>query len=78
MMNNRLKNAITLHDTLHGFTQGRGAGMVTMEAKLDQQLERIFHKPLFQVFIDVRKAYYSLDRGRSMEILWGYVLGPIL
>ena len=49
-----------------------------MEAKLEQQLAQIFHEPLLQVFIDVRKAYDSLDRGICMEILRGYGLGPNL
>ena len=47
-----------------------------MEAKLEQQLAGIVHYPLFQVLIDVQKAYGSLDRGRCMEILGGYDLGP--
>ena len=49
-----------------------------MEATLEQQLTVIVHKPLFQVFIDVRKAYNSLDRGRGMEIPREYGLGPRL
>ena len=49
-----------------------------MEAKLEQQLVEIFHDPLFQVLIDVQKAYDSLDRGRCMEIIRGYGLGPKL
>ena len=52
-MNNKLWDAITLHDTLHGFRQGRGMGTATMEENLDQQLARIVHEPLFQVIIDV-------------------------
>ena len=28
-----------------------------MEAKLEQKLAGIVHEPLFQVFLDVRKAY---------------------
>ena len=47
-----------------------------MEAKLEQQLAGILHKPLFQVFIDVRKAYNSLDLGSCMEILHEYGLLP--
>lgn len=45
-----------------------------MEAKLAQQLAEIVHKPLFRVFIDVRKAYDSLDRGICVEILREYGL----
>ena len=54
----------------------RGTGMAFMEAKLVQQLAGIVHKPLFYVFIDVRKVYEYLDRWRCMEILRGYGIGP--
>ena len=76
IMNNRLRSAINLHDALHGFRQGREAGTMTTEANMAQQLAGIFHEPLFQVFIDVRKAYESLDKGRCTDILRGY--GPRL
>ena len=45
-----------------------------MEEKLEQQLVRVVHGPMSQVFIDVRKSYDSLDIGRCMEIIQGYVL----
>ena len=47
-----------------------------MESKLQQQLAGIVHNPLFQVFINIRKDYDLLDRGRCTEILHGYGLGP--
>ena len=40
-----------------------------------QQFVVIAHKPPFQVFLVVRKAYDSLDIGRSIEILRGYGMG---
>ena len=46
-----------------------------MEEKLAQKLAGIAHEPLFQVFLDVLKAYDSLDRGRCMEVLRGYKMG---
>ena len=52
--------------------------MATMEANMVQPILGIFHDPLFQVFINVRKSYDSLDRGRFMEILRGYDLGTNL
>ena len=64
-----------MHDALHGFRIGRGIGTVTMEEKLTQQLVGLVHETLFQVFIDVRKSYDSLDRGICMEILRVYGLG---
>ena len=45
-----------------------------MEANMAQQLAGRAHEPLFRVFIDVRKAYDSVDRERCMEILRGYGL----
>ena len=49
-----------------------------MDAKMEQQLAGKVHESLFQVFIDVRKAYDSLDREICMEILRVYGLGPNL
>ena len=52
-----------------------GMGTATLEAKLTQQLACLTHEPLFQVFLDVRKVYDSLDRGQCMEIMRGYGTG---
>ena len=57
IVNSRLQSSIVLHEVLHSFVQGRDTGTVIIEATLDQQLAGIFHKPLFQVSVDVRKAY---------------------
>ena len=40
---------------------GGGAGTEIVEAKLEQKLTGIVHEPLFQFFLDVRKAYDSLE-----------------
>ena len=57
-----LKISVVLHDALHGFREGRGAGTATLEANMAQYLAGIVHEPLFQVFLDVRKSYDSMDR----------------
>ena len=67
-----------MHDKLHGFREGRGMDTSTLEANLDQQLGRLAHEPLFQVLLDVCKAYDSLDMGGCLEIMRGYGLGPKL
>ena len=63
---------MTLNDALYEFRLGRGTGTDTLEAKLVQQLVGIAHEPLFQVFLDVRKVYKSMDRVRCTEIMRGY------
>ena len=74
----RLEKSVVLHDTLHGFREGRGMGKTTMEANMHQKLEGIAHEPLFQVFLYFQKAYDSLDRERCLELLRGYGMGPNL
>ena len=63
VVNFQPKRSVKLHDALNGFRAGRSTGTVTLEAKLAQQLAGITHEPLSQVFMDVRKAYESLDAG---------------
>ena len=66
VVNFRLKRSVMMHDTLRGIRAGRVAGKETLETKLAQQLAGIVHDPLFQVFLDMQKAYNSLDRGRCI------------
>ena len=69
VINARLSSSIDLHDALHGFRAGRGCGTGIMEAKLDQQLAFMEQRPLYGIFLDLRKAYDAMDRGRCMGIL---------
>ena len=77
-MNSRLQSTIILHNALHGFIQGEGTGTEIVESKLEQKLVGIVHEPLFQVFVDAKKAYESLDRGILMGIIRGGGLVPKL
>ena len=78
VVNCHLKNSVMLHDTLHGFREGWGTGTANLDAKLAQQLSGIAHNTLFQVVLHVCKVYDLLGKGRCMEILRGYGLGPNL
>jgi hypothetical protein len=70
--------AIEFHDCLHGFLAGRGTGTATMEVKLAQQLAYREQEAWHQIFLDLRKAYDAMDRGRCLDILAGYGVGPKL
>ena len=70
--NCQMKWSVTLNDAFYKLRAGGGEGTATLEAKLVQQLVGIAHEPLFQVFLDVRKVYKSMDRVRCTEIMRGY------
>ncbi len=71
-------SVIKLHDCLHSGLLCRGTGMAIMEVKLQQQLVWVDQEPLYQIYLDLRKANDALDWGRCLEILAGYGVGPNL
>jgi hypothetical protein len=75
IMDHRL-DAIELHDCLHGCCVHHGTGTGVIEAKLAQQLSYLELKPFYGVFLDLRKAFDSMDRERCIMILEGYGAGP--
>jgi Reverse transcriptase (RNA-dependent DNA polymerase) len=75
IINRRLVNGIKWHDAIHRFRTGRGTGTAIIEAKLRMQLAKRGHKPLCMIFLDLKKAYHTLDRNRTMLILENYGVG---
>ena len=65
-----------MHDALHRLRGGQGTGTATLEAKLFQHLGGLAHELLFQMFLDIRKAYDPLDREKYIEVMRGYGVGP--
>jgi hypothetical protein len=74
-MDTRL-NRIPLNKSLHGCCDGRGTGTAVMEAKLAQQLAHLDQVPFYGVFLDLKKAFNSMDHKRCLLILGGYGVGP--
>jgi hypothetical protein len=76
IINRRIANKIQFHESVHGFCCHQGTNTAILEAKLRVQLAKRTTCPLFFVFLDLKKAYDTLDRNRTMKILQGSGIGP--
>jgi Reverse transcriptase (RNA-dependent DNA polymerase) len=72
----RMSRTIQFDDMLHAFRPGRGTGTAILEARLhlDRSIQK--GKMLSQVFLDLSKAYDTLDRDRTILLLLAYGVGP--
>lgn len=78
IVNGRIQSAYDFHDTIHGFRQHRGTGTAIAEAKYTQQIAHHNAVPFYEIFLDLSKAYDTLDRDRTLRILQEIGLGPSL
>ena len=60
---------IKFHDCLHGRLSNWGAGTATIKAKLHQSLAWHEQCPLYQIYVDLKKAYDTFDREQMLNIL---------
>jgi Reverse transcriptase (RNA-dependent DNA polymerase) len=69
---------VAFDDALHGFRSKRGTGTAILEARLhlDHSIQQ--GRCLYQLFLDLSKAYDTLDRARTLELLQRYGMGPNL
>jgi hypothetical protein len=67
---------IKFHDGLHGELPGQGTGTATIKAMLAQSLAWCDQCPLYQTYVDLKKAYNALDREQMLIILAAYGVGP--
>ena len=78
MIDSCLRASLQLHDVLNGFRDGRRTGMAIMELKLSQELTSIYQDSLFLVFLDLKKAYDTMDQERPLITPEGCGVGPRL
>jgi hypothetical protein len=69
----QIESGIKWHPGIHRFIHKRGTGL---EAKLRMQLASYLCQPLFQIFLDLSKAYDNLDHEHIMSLMEAYGIGP--
>ena len=75
IINMRMSKAITFCESVHGFRKKRGTYTAIGEAKLRTQMETCRSMPIYQIYLDLRKAYNSIDCKELLRILCKYKVG---
>jgi hypothetical protein len=76
IINMRLGKTIQFCEEVHGFRKKRGCYTAIGEAKIRMQMAACSAETTYQVYLDLRKAYDSIDRKRVLRILKAYGVGP--
>ncbi len=64
------------NNSLHGCHHQCGMGTAIIKTKLAQQLSYLELQPFYRVFLNLRKAFDTMDREQCLMILEGYRAGP--
>ena len=76
IINDRIQQSITLHNSLHVFCYMSGLVTTIKEENIHHKLVTLQQPPLKQINLDTRKAYNALDQGEMVKNMRGYKFGP--
>ena len=76
IINLRIAAAVKFDEDVHGFRRRRGTYTAIGERKLRMQMAACSLTTVYQVYLDLRKAYDSVDRERVITLLEKYKVGP--
>ena len=68
IINKSLKYSIEFCNALHGFRSGRGTGTTTIEEKPLHKIDVMWQQTLYDIFLDIHKAYDTLNMQRALNI----------
>ena len=78
IINIRMASAVSFDKDVHGFRKRRCTYTAIGERKLRMQMAVCSSTTVYQVYLDLMKAYDSIDRQRVLLILQKYKVGPNL
>jgi exonuclease III len=74
-INTRAARNIQFHEGIHGFRAERGCQTAIYEAKADMQARQEAGSTYHQVFLDLSKAFDTVDRDRLLLVMRAYGFG---
>ena len=75
IINHQLMVVIQLHDTLRSFCNGRVTGIASLGDKLIKNIMDMMEEILYEIFLDLQKAYAILERRSCLDIITAYGVG---
>ena len=76
IINQQMCHNVGWHDGVHGFHEGWGCMTSVIEMKLLAEKEKSEGKILYQIFLDLTKAYNTVNQECLFILLQDYTLGP--
>ena len=78
IINLRIAASISFDNDVHGFWKRRGTYTAIGERKLHMQMAACSSTTLYQIYLDLRKAYDSVSREKVLLLLAKYKIGKNL
>jgi Reverse transcriptase (RNA-dependent DNA polymerase) len=75
ILNQRAAKAIRFHEGVHGFRAECGCQTALREAKSNMQVQEAAGKTYHQIFLDLSKAFDTVDCSRLTQIMQAYRFG---
>jgi hypothetical protein len=76
IINIRIRHVVQFDEAVHGFREQRGTGTAILTNKLLMQRSAAEQTMVKQIYLDLKKAYDTIDRTATLRILGGYGIGP--
>jgi Reverse transcriptase (RNA-dependent DNA polymerase) len=76
IINSRIKHVVQFDEAVHGFRQQRGMGTAILTNKFCMLRSAAEKKTVQQIYLDLKKAYNTIDCTATLRILGGYGIGP--